>query len=312
MANDDVALRGFDMALPDIGDQLHFRQPLLSFGSNPTLYVARRVDWHADRRALAIVDDPEDLEMATLLTDGIGRQVASGQGVVVAGAEFYQAASLAGFQLDGFSRISVVDCESWIRVSTSVEFVALKNELIDQSRLVFDEELGKARRQRSRLTERGNAAMLILRRCGPLRREDLAIRQLAATRQNRDLDLYRRLLARFELELDEPEGRLHEKAERHIELAYAPATYGQWPKMPEPKAVPVCQDESLEARHDLEDTLRLGASIIKTVAEFMRDLDVLSTDTKRQCIGQDFEEHLKRAEEGVEEVKQMFNSICDP
>lgn len=61
--------------------------------------------------------------------------------------------------------------------------------------------------------------MLILRRCGPLRDEDLAIRQLAAAKQNKELDLYRRLLARFARDLRESEDDLHQRVERHIELA---------------------------------------------------------------------------------------------
>ena len=221
MANNEAVLRGFDMAVPDIGDQLHFRQPLLSFRGSLTLYVARRVDWQADGRALATVD-PEDLELATLLPDGVQRHVTSGQGVIVAGAEFFQAASRVSFQLDGFSGLPAADGECRMRVATPAEYIALKRELIDESRTAFDEELGKATRQRSPLTKRGKAALLVLRRCGPLRREDLAIRQLAAAKQNQDLDLYRRLLARFELELGQPENRLHEQAERHIELAEAP------------------------------------------------------------------------------------------
>ena len=229
MANGEVVLQGFDMAVPDVGDQLHFRQPLLSFGGNSTLYVARRVDWHGDGQALAVVDECEAIGMATLLTDGIVRHVSSGEGVAVAGAGFFQAASRVGLQMDGFNRFSAADCECWISVATPADFVALKRDLVDESRTVFDEELGKASRQRSRLTERGNAAMLVLRRCGPLHREDLAIRQLAAARQNRDLDLYRRLLARFEIELGEPEDRLHKKAARHIELADTPKiTYSRW------------------------------------------------------------------------------------
>ena len=211
----EAILRGFDMAVPDVGDQLHFRQPLLSFGENSTLYVARRVDWQADRQALAIVDDPKDLELATLFRDDVRWHIASGEGVAVAGAEFFQAASRVGFRMDGFSDLSATDHEYSIRVATPTEFEALESELIDKSRGVFDQELGEAIRLQSRLTERGNAAMLILRRCGPLRQEDLAIRQLAAARQNRDFDLYRRLLARFELELAEPEDYLREQAEQH-------------------------------------------------------------------------------------------------
>ena len=288
MANEAV-LCGFDMPVSDVGDQLHFRLPLLSFRSSRTLYVAGRVDWHADRRALTIVNDPEDREMATLLPDRVGQAIASGQGVIVAGAEFFHAASHVGDQLDDFSHLPTADCDCWIRVATPAEFAALKGNLIDESRAVFDRELGKASRQGSRLAERGNAAMLVLRRCAPLRREDLAIRQLAAALQNRDLDLYRRLLTRFEHELGEPEDHLDKQARRHIELA----------------------GESLEVRQDLEDTLRIGAMVIESVATVMRNMDVLSVDAKRQCIGQEFEGNLKKAAEAVEEIEGLLSSVRD-
>ena len=267
MIEGEAILRGFDMTVSDVGDQLHFRQPLLSFGTSSKLYVAGRVDWHGDKLALTKVDDPEDLEMATLLTDGVGRRVTSGKGVVVAGAAFFQAASRAGFQLGGFSCLSAEDDECWIRVATAEEFVALKGELIDESREVFDEELGEARRQGSRLTKRGNAAMLILRRCGPLHREDLAIRQLAAARQNRDLDLYRRLLARFELELDEPEDRLHKQADRHIELADAEVRAG-WhgsAGSPEAQSVRAVEAAVMEAQAQVESARAHAESTAKEV-----------------------------------------------
>lgn len=261
MANEQAVLRGFDMPVLDIGDQLHFRMPLLSFGSSPTLYVAGRVDWQADKRALTIVDDPEDLEIATLLNDGVSRSIASGQGVVVVGAEFFHAASRVGHLLDDFSSPSATACECWIRMATPAEFGKLKDELVDESRAVFDQELGKASRQGSRLTGRGDGAMLILRRCGPLRRDDLAIRQLAAARQNRDFDLYRRLLTRFEHELGEPENRLHRQAGLHIELANSPEVTWRWLDMPESKAefVNVLAEPShsihLSDRADLEYTI---------------------------------------------------------
>ena len=303
---DEVVLRGFDMPMADIGDQLHFRLPLLSFRSGPTLYLAGRVDWDADRKALlTVVDDPEDRELATLLTDGGSRHLTPGDGVIVAGAEFFHAASRIGDELDSFSHLSAAGCECWIHMAPPAEFVALERKLIDQSRAVFDQELGKARRQRSRLMERGNAAMLILSSCGPLRREDLAIRQLAAARQNRDFDLYRRLLARFEHELDEPESRLHKQAGRHIELADAPE--GTWRlDMLESKAGLVN-----EVRHDLEDWLRIGASAIESVAEVMRNVNVLSVDAKRRCVGKEFEEVMKRTAKSVEEIEEIFNSVRD-
>ncbi len=308
MADDEVILRGFDMPMSDIGDQLHFRLPLLSFGSSPTLYVAGRVDWHSDRQALTTMDDPEDREVATLFTDGVSRHVTSGQGVIVAGAEFFHAASGIGDQLDNFSLLATADCECRIRVGTPAEFMAIKRDLIDESRVVFDQELGKASRLGGPLTERGNAAMLILRRCGPLRRDDLAIRQLAAAKQNRDFDLYRRLLTRFEHELGEPEDHLHKQVDRHIELAAALDVLRRWAD----------DEQRLAARRnlavvaDLEDTLRIGVSIIESVVDVMHDMDALSVDAKRQCIGQEFEENLRKAAKGVEEIEGMFNSVHDP
>ena len=296
---DEMVLRGFDMPMADIGDQLHFRLPLLSSRGSPTLYLAGRVDWNVDRRALlTVVDDPEDCELATLLTDGVSRSLAPGEGVIVAGAEFFHAASRVGDELDSFSHLSAAGCECWIHMAPPAEFVALERKLIDQSRAVFDQELGKARRQRSRLMERGNAAMLVLGSCGPLRREDLAIRQLAAAKQNRDFDLYRRLLVRFEHELGETEDRLHKQAGRHIELAemrFAKDEGGSW-----------------EVGRDLEDTLRTGASIIESVADVMRNVDVLGVDAKRRCTGRQFEENLKRVARGVEEIEEILSSVHDP
>ena len=228
MADDEVILRGFDMPVADIGDQLHFRLPLLSFHGRPTLYLAGRVDWHMDKqRLLTVVDDPDDRELATLLANGVSRYLASGQGVIVAGAEFFNAASRIGDRLDGFIQVPAAGCGCWIRMAKPAEYVALERKLIDESRAVFDHELGKASYQGSRLMERGNAAMLVLSSCGPLRRDDLAIRQLAAARQNRDFDLYRRLLTRFEHELGEPEDRLDEQVRRHIQWV-ADVVEGTW------------------------------------------------------------------------------------
>lgn len=221
MANGEAVLRGFDMAVPDVGDQLHFRLPLLSFGLGSAIYVARRVDWD-DRQALAIVDDPEELDLATLFADNVDKRIASGEGVVVAGTEFFRAASLVGVQLPGFDRHTETDGECWFRAAPLAEFDAWNDKLLNESRAVFDSELVQARRRGRRLSGRGDAAVLIFRRCGPRGRQDLVIRQLAAARQNRESVLYRRLLARFEFELGEPRNHLHRRVEAHMELAEAP------------------------------------------------------------------------------------------
>lgn len=224
-----VVLRGFDIAVADIGDQLHLCHPLLSFESDPNrLYVARRYNWQNDQRGLAVADPFEASELATLVPDAFRRPIASGEGVAVAGAGFVQAAAAAKIQLDS-SEVSFTrghEPEFWISTSTQTLFAELQTRLVDEARKAFDEELGDAARRGCHLSERGNAALLLLRRCGPLRREDLAIRQLAGARQNRELDLCRRLLIRFEIELDAQQDDLQRKAKRYVELVASPLQQG--------------------------------------------------------------------------------------
>lgn len=217
-----AVLRGFDMAVTDLGDQLHIRHPLLAFEGEPNmLYVARRLNWKNDKRALAVADPSEASELATLFPHAQRQPIASGEGVIVAGAGFVQATATAEIQLSGcemsFERVH--EPEFWISTATQNVFADLQTRLVDEARAAFDDELGSAARHKRHLSERGDAALLLLRRCGPLRREDLAIRQLAGAGQNRELDLYRRLLIRFEFELEATQDELHGKVKRHIELA---------------------------------------------------------------------------------------------
>ena len=221
--HETAILRGFDTVVADIGDQLRLCHPLLSFEGDPTLYVARRFNWQNDQAALASADPSEASELAMLLPDEHRWPIASGEAIVAAGAGFVQAAAAAGIQLDG-SEISFATHESgcWVGTATQALFAELETRLVDEARTAFDEALGDAAHLGHHLSERGDAALLILRRCGPLRREDLAIRQLAAAKQNRELDLYRRLLVRFELELETPKDDLDKEVKRHIELAASP------------------------------------------------------------------------------------------
>ena len=177
-----------------------------------------------------MVLDPTDAALlGTLLPKTHGRLIASGEGVIAVGTEFVQAATATKVQFPApetpLAQIDGTEC--WMGVATPAIYTDLRNRLVDEARTAFDEELGNAARRGRRLSERGNAALLLLRRCGPPRREDLAIRQLAGARQNKELDLYRRLLIRFELELKTPEDGLHQKAERHIELAASSLQIGK-------------------------------------------------------------------------------------
>ena len=216
-----AVLRGFDTSVADIGDQLHLCHPLLSFEGDPTLYVARRLNWQNNQEVLAVADPSEASELATLFPDAYRRPIASGEAVVVAGPGFVQAAEAARVQLDGSEMAFARNHESkcWISTATQALFAELQTRLVDEARTAFDEALGNAARRKQHLSARGNAALLILRRCGPLRREDLAIRQLAGAEQNCEFNLHRRLLVRFKLELGIQGDDLQREVEQHIALA---------------------------------------------------------------------------------------------
>ena len=174
--------------------------------------------------ALAVVDPSEASDLGTLLPDTHRQPIASGQAVVAAGTGFVQAATTAEIQLGGFGMdfAQIHDAECWISVATPAHFARLKTRLADEARAMFGEALGDAARGGQHLSERGDAALLLLRRCGPRRRDDLAIRQLTGTWQNGELDLYRRLLIRFSHELDAREDDLHDRVGRHMALAEGP------------------------------------------------------------------------------------------
>ena len=280
-----AVLRGFDIAVADIADQLHLCHPLLSFESDPNgLYVARRFNWRNDQRGLAAADPSEASELATLFPRAQRRSIASGEGVVVAGAGFVQATDAAEIRLSGcemsFKRVH--EPEFWIGTATQKIFKDLQARLVDEARTAFDDELGEAACLGRHLSERGNAALLLLRRCGPLRREDLAIRQLAGARQNRELDLYRRLLIRFEIELDARQDDLHRKVDRHIELAISLLSHTTVDLVPKLEAM-------LEAVQAMDDAL--------------------NPETQRGRVGAASEKNLKKAKDAVGEIRRLVTAM---
>ena len=223
-----ATLRGFNVSIADIGDRMRLCHPLLSFESDSSLYIAHKLDWQDDPEALAITDPDEASQLGTLFPKTYGRLIASGEGVVAVGAGFAQAAAAAQVQFPGaetpLAQINGPEC--LIGTATLAIYTEIKAKLVNQARRVFDNELGEAACHECRLSEPGNAALLLLRRCGPLRSEDLAIRQLAGARQNREPDLYRRLLFQFELELGAERSDLQRKAKQHIKLVASPLQEG--------------------------------------------------------------------------------------
>lgn len=212
-----ATLRGFPVSVGDIGDQLHLCHPLLSFEGDPALYLAHRLDWQDNPEALAIVDPDEASTLGTLLPPTLRWPIASGEGVIAAGASLVQAAKVAEVEFPSVEiPFSASSSGCWVGLATSALFADLRSRLTEEARGVFDEALGDAAFHRSPLSKRGNAALLLMRKSGPRRRDDLAIRQLAGARQNGEFDLYRRLLIRFALELDVQERVLDERVGQHI------------------------------------------------------------------------------------------------
>lgn len=222
-------LRGFPVSVADVGDQIHLCHPLLSFEGDPALYLAHRFDWRNDPEALAIADPDEASTLGTLLPPTHRQPIASGQGLVVAGANFVQATKVAGVELSSsdirFARVGNSSTPRtsptrspacWIGAATPAQYTGLRARLVKEAQATFDEALADAVLQDSRLSDRGDAALLLMRKSGTGRCDDLAIRQLSGARQNREFDLYRRLLIRFALELDTQEEILSERVERHI------------------------------------------------------------------------------------------------
>ena len=213
-----ATLRGFHVSVADVGDQMHLCHPLLSFEGDPTLYLAHHLDWRNDPEALAIADPNEASALGTLLPPAHARPIASGEGLVAVGVALAEAAETAKVELleSDIPFARVADPECWIGVATPALYTSLRTRLAEDARAAFDEALADAAQRERRLCERGNAALLLIRKCGTLRRDDFAIRQLAGVWQDRESDLYRRLLIRFAHELDVQEDVLHQRVQRHI------------------------------------------------------------------------------------------------
>ena len=216
-----ATLRGFHVSVADIGDQMYLCHPVLSFENDDALYLAHDLDWQNTPGALAVTDPEEATSHGTLLPAMCRQPIASGLGVVAAGAAFVQAAECAGVRLDADLAFAPTGQETpvWIGLATPAAYAELRSRLVEDAREAFDKALGDALGSASCLSAAGNAALLLLRRCGTTRRDDLAIRQLAGARQNREFDLYRRLLIRFALELNTQESLVDERAQRHLAMA---------------------------------------------------------------------------------------------
>ena len=214
-----ATLRGFNVSVADVGDQMHLCHPLMAFGDDPALYLAHRLDWLDAPDALAIADAEEALALGTLLSQDRSLPIASGQGVVAAGEEFIRAAEdVRTGLLDSFEKVTDGPTDPyWMCVTTSARYIELRTTLAEAARTAFDEVFRDAVHWGRRLSRRGDAALFLMRKCASLRRDDFAIRQLAGALQNEEWDIYRRLLMGLALELDTEEDVLADRVRSHVE-----------------------------------------------------------------------------------------------
>ena len=69
-------------------------------------------------------------------------------------------------------------------------------------------------------------------------------------------------------------------------------------------------DQSLESGQDLEDTLWIGAAVLKVVSGVMQAMEgTLGPEVRRGCIGVHFEDNLKSAEDAVAEIRRIFTAV---
>ena len=61
---------------------------------------------------------------------------------------------------------------------------------------------------------------------------------------------------------------------------------------------------------DLEDTLWIGASVVKVVARVLEKIQAtLRTEAQQDCVGQVFEKNLRDVEDAVTEVRRRYQAI---
>ena len=219
-------LRGFNFLAEDVAEQLRFCNPLISFEECDTapIYFARDLDWERgdeeQRHSLVLVEKDEIDSFATLFPRPTSR-VSGGEGVVLMGERFSKAAQIAGINVDANDAVDLTDSADKryrFGVADAIVYRSFVKQIIQEAVSVFDGELRAA--AEDKLPKRAEEALFVLRKCGLTRPTDLAIRQLTAARVTGQADVYRRLLIRYSLELQDTEDNLDKQVERHIAVLH--------------------------------------------------------------------------------------------
>lgn len=229
-------LVGIDVRVGEVGDRLRLCQPIMAFGDDARMFLARRLDWtredEATGRRLTPVDADDIATFGTVVPTEARVSIEPGVGVVVVGCGFYDAIQeLGGDPQDGvpLRRLGAYPC--WFGLADVSRFDRYRARMGDFAVLAVDEELAKALASDTAMSDRGRLAVHVLRKC-ERRREDVAVRDIATALVDGEPDMIRRGLTRYSMELSKSREALEALARDRLRLVAWPPVHDQ------PKATP--------------------------------------------------------------------------
>ena len=213
-----VTAVGFVVGYGDISSGLWLCLPLVVLKGEDPLYLAGRVDWqgnpHDLESGLTSVDEDEIEGIGVFLPIGERRAIEPGWALAVMGEEFAQTMKEAGIACSDEVSVAPMPNEAYsVGFATVESFERFRATICSNASAAFDKALGSSGGYG--LSGRGRAALRVLRHLA-YRRSDVAVRELAGAIGSKDLDLLRRLLTRYSIELQESRAELERKARQHI------------------------------------------------------------------------------------------------
>ena len=219
---------GFEMGYGDIRSGLWLCLPLVELEGEDRLFLARRIDWQVDAHdresGLTPIDDDELEQVGIVLPKGERRAIEPGWALAVVGEDFAQCIKDAEVACpDDVLAIPVRNENYAVGIATVESFERFRMTICSNASAVFDKALGLS--VGYGLSRKGRAALGVLRHSA-YRRSDLAVRELAGAIESRDLDLLRRLLTRYSIELNKSREGLEHDAREHIAWCKLSESFG--------------------------------------------------------------------------------------
>ena len=195
---------GFETGHGEIRSGLWLCLPIVKLEGVRRRFVARRIDWTADAgepgSGLTSVDDDELEAVGVMLPVGETRSIEPGWAFAVMGDGFAKDLEDCGVVQSDDVSLAPVSGETYaIGLATVESFERFRETICRNASMVFDKALSS--NVGFDLGPSGRAALRLLRHSA-YHRSDLAVRELAAAMVSVDLDLLRRLLTRYSIELE--------------------------------------------------------------------------------------------------------------